>query len=87
MNAYVTYLISDASSNVLFVQRMMARGYTNAWASNGKTYKLPPNSMWKFNTTLEQAMQDAQQSAKEAYAVLSNLIIVPATPWMGIEGI
>lgn len=67
-------------------------GYFSGWNSNNKSYKLPKSSVWKANTTLETAYNDFMKAWREVNSEngtnieIERLIIVPATPWVGIEG-
>ena len=93
MNAAIVF---DVSSDITTIKsRLKDMGYWGAWTSNGITYSLPNNSMWKPNCELLQAKNDIMNIVTTLNIgklpvdsiILQRCIVFSVTPWEGIEGI
>jgi hypothetical protein len=94
MNALVLYEVDNQPDAVK--KGMIAIGYHTVWMAAGIRYELPNNSLWKPDTTLEQAYSDinlvvnnvnrlALGSGPFANRVLLiKCIVVSNNPWVGL---
>lgn len=93
MKVYITYDAGKARNELK--EELLKRGFLNHWQANNKTYYLPNTSLWHPDfldvATAKQnffGVVDAI-NRKRAYndkIVVERFIVVPATPWDGIEG-
>lgn len=94
MNALIIF---DVNKDHLIVKNAMrAQGYYDAWISNNIQYDLPNNTLWKPNTTLQQAYNDLfmivnnlnRQNPLLVVAgqaiIIQKCIVVPNNPWVGL---
>ena len=93
MHGLITYQLSDSTINDDLRSNMLALGYHAQWSSNGKTYKLPDNSVWKKDIeSLQRGIDDLTSvvnsinASKGKTVRLIRCIAVPVSPWAGIEG-
>lgn len=95
MTSFIVYQLSDHSENINsnLQTRMRGRGYHTAWTSDGVTYRLPSNSMWKVeNFNQQTAIDDISTCLNELNAIsgssvrLVRCVAVPVNPWAAIPG-
>jgi len=83
-DALITYDVS--SKQIEMKERLKVKGYMDRWLANGRTYYLPNTTLWKQNTTAEQGKSDMIEVANYLRINLERAIVVPTSPWSGIEG-
>lgn len=91
MNAFIIFDVSRKNEDVKASLKLM--GYHAAWVSNGHTYYLPHNSMWKPNCELAQANNDLIDSitkintrSENSPIVIHRCVVVSVNPWHGVQG-
>lgn len=93
MNAFIIFDVSRKNADVKASLKLM--GYHAAWLSNGHTYYLPHNSMWKPNCELAQANNDLIDSISKINNRTENIgnpitidrcIVLSVNPWHGLQG-
>ena len=82
--AVITYDVSGKQIEVKAA--MKARGYGDAWVSNGTTCYLPNTTLWKQDADVGVALQDIQNVAITQGVRLLRALAVPHTPWAAIQG-
>lgn len=85
MNVIVIFDVQTGQAAAL-KDGLRALGYYDSWATEGKTYFLPANAMWKPNWELGQAKVDTQRLATSLYIALLRCIVLSVSPWDGIQG-
>lgn len=90
MNAVIIYEIANNPDKLK--NAMKAIGYFDIWMSGGKRYHLPSNTVWKPDTTLEQAYADIRQEITKINTpanlnptTLDKCIVLSSSPFVGLS--
>lgn len=86
-NTLGTVLISYdlANGHTLVKQSMLSKGYYDGWQDDlTGSHKLPNTTLWKPNTSTDQALSDLRSACSEAAVGFSQrAVAVLATNWVG----
>lgn len=82
-NALVSYDIPHSHEAVK--QSMLKKGYRDRWNYEGNktVYLLPNTTLWKPNTSSDDAMADLKASCSACSVALDKAVAVLATDWVG----
>ncbi|TAK22789.1 MAG: hypothetical protein EPO40_28050 [Myxococcaceae bacterium] len=85
MNALIAYDVSGKQDKVK--KGMQDKGYLDFWTHQGKTYNLPDTTLWKKNTTLDQAFDDLTAVVDSIPVItVQRAVVTPCDEWVAIPG-
>jgi hypothetical protein len=82
-DAVISYDIPH--SHALVKNSMKNKGYHDKWnyTGNSKTYMLPNTTLWKSNTSTDDALADLKASCNQVNVKLEKVVCVLGTEWVG----